>query len=145
MLSCLITSRFLNKISCQYFLNALLLPVKFLLMSSFNSFVHLKGKKQPNRSVETQHPKYFLLTVIVVGCVTGVVLTAVAIYLMMRRCVVCLWGGALQTRGPFLESPENFAGPKSHLWTCQPLVQESRSFKMFSRKQKAKWLWSLTT
>lgn len=41
--------------------------------------------KHPSRSVETQRPKYFLLTVIVVGCVTGVVLTAVAIYLMMRR------------------------------------------------------------
>ncbi|XP_068715435.1 receptor-type tyrosine-protein phosphatase N2-like isoform X2 [Montipora foliosa] len=48
-------------------------------------FEEAPGKKQPNRSVETQHPKYFLLTVIVVGCVTGVVLTAVAIYLMMRR------------------------------------------------------------
>lgn len=41
--------------------------------------------KHTSRSVETQRPKYFLLTVIVVGCVTGVVLTAVAIYLMMRR------------------------------------------------------------
>ena len=42
-------------------------------------------KGHPNRSVETQQPKYFLITIIVVGCVTGVVLTAVAIYLMMRR------------------------------------------------------------
>lgn len=41
--------------------------------------------KHPKRSVETQQPKYFLITVIVVGCVTGIVLTAVAIYLMMRR------------------------------------------------------------
>lgn len=39
----------------------------------------------PKTSVETQQPKYFLITIIVVGCVTGVVLTAVAIYLMMRR------------------------------------------------------------
>lgn len=42
-------------------------------------------KGHPNRSVENQQPKYFLITIIVVGCVTGVVLTAVAIYLMMRR------------------------------------------------------------
>lgn len=42
-------------------------------------------KGHPQRSVETQQPKYFLITIIVVGCVTGVVLTAVAIYLMMRR------------------------------------------------------------
>ena len=34
-------------------------------------------------------------------------------------------------RGPFLESPENFLGPKSHLLNCQPLVLESRSFKIF--------------
>ena len=40
---------------------------------------------RPKTSVETQQPKYFLITIIVVGCVTGVVLTAVAIYLMMRR------------------------------------------------------------
>ena len=24
--------------------------------------------------------------------------------------------------GPFLERPDNFSGPKSHLWNCQPLV-----------------------
>ena len=42
-------------------------------------------KGHPNRSVESQQPKYFLITIIVVGCVTGVLLTAVAIYLMMRR------------------------------------------------------------
>ena len=42
-------------------------------------------KGHPQRSVESQQPKYFLITIIVVGCVTGVVLTAVAIYLMMRR------------------------------------------------------------
>lgn len=42
-------------------------------------------KGHPKHSVETQQPKYFLTTIIVVGCVTGVVLTAVAIYLMMRR------------------------------------------------------------
>ncbi|XP_078377523.1 receptor-type tyrosine-protein phosphatase N2-like [Oculina patagonica] len=42
-------------------------------------------KGHPKRSVEAQQPKYFLITIIVVGCVTGVVLTAVAIYLMMRR------------------------------------------------------------
>ena len=44
-------------------------------------------KGHPQQSVETQQPKYFLITIIVVGCVTGVVLTAVAIYLMMRRLV----------------------------------------------------------
>ena len=41
--------------------------------------------KHPKKSVEAQQPKYFLITVIVVGCVTGVVLTAVAIFLLMRR------------------------------------------------------------
>ena len=35
--------------------------------------------------------------------------------------------------GPFLESPENISGPKSHLWNCQPRVMESRSFNIFSR------------
>jgi len=35
--------------------------------------------------------------------------------------------------GLFLKSPENVSGPKSHLWNCQPLVLESRSFDMFSR------------
>ena len=40
--------------------------------------------------------------------------------------------------GPFLESPENFSGPKSHLWNCQPLVLESPSFNLFSRIQKKK-------
>ena len=47
-------------------------------------FLYLQ-KGHPKHSVETQQPKYFLITIIVVGCVTGVVLTAVAIYLMMRR------------------------------------------------------------
>jgi len=28
----------------------------------------------------------------------------------------------LLTRGPFLESPENFSGPKSKLSNCNPLV-----------------------
>ena len=37
-----------------------------------------------------------------------------------------------RTWGPFLESPENFSGPKSHLWNCQPLILEGRSFNMFS-------------
>ena len=36
-------------------------------------------------------------------------------------------------RGLFLESPENFSGPRSHLLNCQPLVLESRSFVKFSR------------
>lgn len=48
-------------------------------------------KRHPKHSVETQQPKYFLITIIVVGCVTGVVLTAVAIYLMMRRQVFVLY------------------------------------------------------
>ena len=33
----------------------------------------------------------------------------------------------------FLESPDIFSGPKSHLWNWQPLSLESRSFDMFSR------------
>ena len=35
-------------------------------------------------------------------------------------------------RGPFLESPLTFSGPKkSHLRNWKPLVLESRSFNMF--------------
>ena len=42
-------------------------------------------------------------------------------------------GAAIGSRGPFLESPENSSGPKSHLRNCQPLILEGRSFNMFSR------------
>ena len=39
--------------------------------------------------------------------------------------------------GLFLESPENFSGPKSQLWNCNPLVLKSSSFKL-SQCKKAK-------
>ena len=35
------------------------------------------------------------------------------------------------SRGPFLESPENFSGPKSKLSNCNPLALKSWSFYMF--------------
>ena len=38
----------------------------------------------------------------------------------------------------FLKSLENFSGPKSHLWNCQPLVLESRSLKVFQQNKKKK-------
>ena len=39
--------------------------------------------------------------------------------------------GLLINRGPFLESPENFSGPKSYLSNCNPLVLKRLSFYMF--------------
>ena len=47
----------------------------------------------------------------------------------------------------FSKVPKTFrvSGFKSHLWNCQPPASERRSFNMFSRQQKAKRLWSLTT
>ena len=46
-------------------------------------------------------------------------------------------------RGLFLESSENSSGPKSHFGNCYPLVSIDWSLNLFSRYQKAKWLWSL--
>ena len=43
------------------------------------------------------------------------------------------WGCGFLSRGPFLESPENLSGPKSHLWNWLLLVLESRPFNLFSR------------
>ena len=45
--------------------------------------------------------------------------------------------------GPFLESPENVSGPKNHLWTCQLLVQESRSCFQGNKKQNDCEVWRL--
>ena len=51
----------------------------------------------------------------------------------------------LLARGPFLESPENVSGPKSHLWTCQLLVQDSWFLNMFqgNKKQNDSEVWRL--
>ena len=49
------------------------------------------------------------------------------------------------SRGTFLESPENFSGAKTQLRNCKPLVFERRFFNVFSRYEKEKWPWSVTT
>ena len=36
-----------------------------------------------------------------------------------------------ENRGPFFESPENFSGPKSHLWNSDPPILLGWSFNMF--------------
>ncbi|PFX26762.1 receptor-type tyrosine-protein phosphatase N2-like isoform X2 [Stylophora pistillata] len=56
-----------------------------IVSADFEDASNKDVKGNPQRSVKTQQPKYFLVTIIVVGCVTGVILTAVAIYLIMRR------------------------------------------------------------
>ena len=60
----------------------------------------------------------------------------------ISRNVHSLW--SIATRCPFLESPEHFSGPKNPLWTCQPLVLESRSFTMFQSSKKQTYFEFLT-
>ena len=42
--------------------------------------------------------------------------------------------------GPFLESPVNFSGPKSHFKNCDPLILKSGPFNMISRYERANLL-----
>ena len=44
------------------------------------------------------------------------------------------------SRGLFLESPENFSGPKSQLSHCNPLVLKRWSFNMFLTQEKLRGL-----